>query len=306
MSASAAPATPTAMAAAHSRARARTVSAVHGESSQRPRSTVAAKDRPTPPDAWKASAVTGSAWTADVEQAQRVALHRPHPAQRRPAGRPFEQRGAALGIDDGERAVGRSVEAGGGDLGCHGAIGTGDEGPGGEARSIGGGQPTGIRSSEGLEDHDLGEQPGVDAAQRLREVEPAEREPVEHGEHRRRPPAGRLVLADVRCQLAVPEPLGRRPELLQLGRELEATHVPDCSCALRRPVDPSVSHRKPRARCGRPADRRAPRSPSVSPHPSVSCGKAPHETLGWPETLGWGSARTTGGDGPVSVGEPEP
>ena len=70
-------------------------SAVHGGSSQRPRSTVSANGRPTPPDAWKASDVTGVGSTGHLEQAQRVALHRPHPAQRRPARRPLEQRRCA-------------------------------------------------------------------------------------------------------------------------------------------------------------------------------------------------------------------
>ena len=104
------------------------------------------------------------------------------------------------------------------------AIGAGDDGAGGDARPIGGGEPTGIGRGQRLEDHHLGEQPGADAAERLGEVEAAEREPVEHGEHRRRPAPGRLVLADVGRQLAAAEPLGRRAELLQLGRELEATH----------------------------------------------------------------------------------
>ena len=105
------------------------------------------------------------------------------------------------------------------------AIGAGDDGAGGDAWPIGGGEPTGVRRGQRLEDHDLGEQPGTDAAERLGEVETAEREAVEHGEHRRRPAPGRLVLADVGRELAATEPFGRRTELLQLGRELEATHL---------------------------------------------------------------------------------
>ena len=105
------------------------------------------------------------------------------------------------------------------------SIGAGDDGTGGEAGPIGGGEPTGIGRGQRLEDHHLGQQPGVDATERLRQVEPAEREAVEHVEHRRRPPAGRLVLAHVGRQLAAAESLGRGTELLQLGRELEATHV---------------------------------------------------------------------------------
>ena len=123
------------------------------------------------------------------------------------------------------------------------AIGARGDGAGGDARSIGGGEPTGIRRGQRLEDDHLGEQAGADAAERLGEVEAAQREPVEHREHRRRPTPGRLVLADVGRQLTAAEPFGRLPERLQLGRELEATHPAHHSAGPVRPrsgaIEPS-------------------------------------------------------------------
>ena len=178
----------------------------------------------TPPDAWNASDVSASGGSPTLEQAQRVALHRPHPAQRRPAGRPLQHRGAAVGIDDRERAVGRAVEARRRHLGREATIGAGDDGTGSEAGAVGSRQTTGVGGGQRLEDHHLREQAGVDAAERLRQVEAAEREAVEHVEHRRWPAAGGLVLADVRRQLAAPESLGRGGELVQLRRELEPPH----------------------------------------------------------------------------------
>ena len=121
--------------------------------------------------------------------------------------------------------MGRAGEAGSCHLGGEIAVGAGDDGTGGESRPVGRGQPTCIGSRERLEDHNLGEQAGGDAAKCLRQIESTERKAVEHGEHRRRPPPGGLVLPDVGRQLAATEPFGRRPELLQLGRELEATHA---------------------------------------------------------------------------------
>ena len=178
-----------------------------------------------PPDAWNASDRHRRRLTRHLEQAERVALQRPHPAQRRPARCPLEQRRSTLGVDDGQRAVGRACEAGSCHLGGEIAVGAGDDGAGGESRPVGRGEPTRIGSSQRLEDHHLGEQPCGDAAKCLRQIESAERKAVEHGEHRRRPPPGGLVLPDVGRQLAATEPFGRRPELFQLGRELEATHA---------------------------------------------------------------------------------
>ena len=120
--------------------------------------------------------------------------------------------------------MGRAVEARRRDLGGEAAIGAGDDGAGGEAGAVGGRQTTGVGGGQRLEDHHLGEQAGIDAAERLRQVEAAEREAVEHVEHGRRPAPGGLVLADVRRQLGAPESLGRGGELVQLRRQLEAPH----------------------------------------------------------------------------------
>ena len=104
-----------------------------------PHGVVGRTARSTPPDAWKASdghrlrPVPGH-----LEQAQRVAVHRPHPAQRRPARRPLQHRRAALGVDDGEARSGPSRRgSAAATSAASAAIGAGDDGAGGEAGPVG-------------------------------------------------------------------------------------------------------------------------------------------------------------------------
>ena len=229
VSASAAPATPTATAAAHSRARPRTASAVHG--GQLP-----------------APAHAPSRRTATRDAARRLEgqrRHRLRPARstssrrsvspsiahtQRSAGQPGAHSSTgerALRVDDGEARSGpsrrgrpppprRPAPRSGQATTAPAAM------PGRSAA----GQPAGIGGGQRLEDDDLGEHAGADAAERLGQVEAAEREAVEHVEHRRRasarpPRASRTFGAS---SLRPSRSAARRSSSTS-GVELEATHA---------------------------------------------------------------------------------
>ena len=161
----------------------------------------------------------------DLEEAQRVDLADPDPAERGPGRRPVEPVGADLRVDDGEGALGLTVEAGAGHLVGQGAVGAGLQRPRPRRRA------------------------GRRRAARRRRRRPASRAgrpwPGSRPRPRRGGPAGRgrrggsrpgrtstssgqrpafSAVAHVAGQLPLPEALGAGAQLLHLRGQSEVAH----------------------------------------------------------------------------------
>ena len=188
--------------------------------SQRPRSTVAANGthRPRRLEGQRSG---GSGAVAHLEQAQRVALAHPHPAQRRPARRPFDPVAGTCGSTTVKAhwpARRGSTATTSAQVPARGSAISAPRLPGGSAA---GSPPASAAPASPAPP------PWRAAAadpRALGEVEAAEREPVEHGEHPLGPPPGASASRTLRRQLPPAQPLGGDPQIIDLGCQVEIEH----------------------------------------------------------------------------------
>ena len=134
-----------------------------------PRTLVALHGTLTPPDAWKASDVTGSGRSRSPRAGAGCRPPSPTPsaapASRAPTPAPACRRSGSTTV---KRALGRAVEAAAATSAARPRSGQATTAPAARPGRSARGQPAGVGGGQRLEHHHLGEHAGVDAAERLR------------------------------------------------------------------------------------------------------------------------------------------